>query len=119
FGVCMRISEVASLVGLSSKDLIQEVETLRDELTAAGHKVAKRLTASSGLDDDAVRHVMARIDVRRKEEKRKADEVELAKQREEEERRRREEEERRKREEEERARQAEESRRKADEELER
>jgi translation initiation factor IF-2 len=108
---------VAQTLQLTPKEVIQEVENLRDTLTAQGFKIAKRLTASSSLDDDAVRLLMAEVDIRRRDAQKKVDEEAAAARRAEEEARRREEAERRAREEAERQRQAEEARRKADEAL--
>ncbi|MBX3728973.1 MAG: translation initiation factor IF-2 [Candidatus Sumerlaeia bacterium] len=113
----MRISDLAQILQLTSKEIIQEVENLRDALTNQGFKIAKRLTASSSLDDDAVRLLMAEVDIRRRDAQKKVDEEAAAARRAEEEARRREDGERRAREEAERQRQAEEARRKADEAL--
>ncbi|MCB2154717.1 translation initiation factor IF-2 [bacterium] len=113
----MRISEVASILNLSSKEVIQEVESMRDDLTTQGFKLAKRLTASSGLDEEAVKHVLAHIDLRQQEAKKAEEEAKRLREQEEMERRRAAEAQQRAREEEERKRQAEEARKRADEEL--
>ncbi|MDK2971656.1 MAG: translation initiation factor [Candidatus Sumerlaeota bacterium] len=115
----MRISEIAQILGLNSKEAIQEVEELRDMLTSQGFKLAKRVTASSGLDDDAVRIVLAEVDKRRREAKNLKAQEETARQQAEQEARRKAEAEKRALEDAERLRQAEEARRKADEALER
>ncbi len=113
----MRISQVAEILGMAPKDVIQEIENLRESFTTQGFKLAKRLTASSGVDDDAVRLLMAEIDTRRQEKLREEEESRKAQAREEDEKRRAEEAAKRAREEEERRKVQEEERRKADEKL--
>ncbi|MGF1573798.1 MAG: translation initiation factor IF-2 [Sumerlaeia bacterium] len=93
------------------------MESFRDDLTAQGFKIAKRLTPTSVLADDAVRNVLARLDQNRQAERKEVDEK-AKKEREAEDNRRKEGEiKRRAIEEEQRRKAAEESRRKADEQL--
>jgi len=115
----MRINELAELLKISPKEAMAEVEGLRDKLTAQGHKVAKKLTAASGVDDDAVRIIMVEVDLRHKQAQKALAAEEDARRREEAEKQRAEEAAKRHREEEERRKAADEARRKADAELER
>lgn len=113
----MRINEIAALMNLDEKETIEKVESFRDDLTAQGFKIAKRLTPTSVLKDDAVRNVLARLDETRQEQK-KVDDAKVRQDKEAEENRRKEGEiKRRAIEEEQRRKTAEEARRKADDQL--
>ncbi len=115
----MRISELATLLSLTPKETMAEVEGLRDDLTKQGFKLAKKLTAASGIDENAVRLIMVAVDGRRKQTRQAEQAEEDARLKAEEEARRKAEDEKRQAEMEERRKAAEEARRKADEALER
>jgi len=108
----MQIKQVAELLGVDKKDVIAEVEDHRDEFVSQGHKIAKKLTAASALDEALVRHILANFDRRKQEELKKEKALQDRREREEAERRRAAEQMKRKQEEEERK-QREEAARKA------
>ena len=113
----MRVKEVAELLQVEKDDVIKAIESKRDEFSAQGFKLAKRLTAASALDKTLAAVIVADFDKIRLEQEQASQEAEERRRREEEERRRAAEELARKKEEEERRREEELRRKKADEEL--
>ncbi|CAN5246470.1 hypothetical protein BH09SUM1_BH09SUM1_10480 [soil metagenome] len=84
----MQVKKAAELLGLDNKEIVTEVESRRDEFEAKGYKIAKKLNATSSLEDDLVRDIMANIDIRRQESAVAEKEAEGRRKREEDERRR-------------------------------
>ena len=113
----MKVKEVAELLQVEKDDVIKAIESKREEFSAQGFKLAKRLTAASALDNALAAQIVADFDKIRIEQEQAAEQAEERRRREEEERRRAAEELARKREEEERRQKEEARRRKADEEL--
>jgi len=69
----MRIKEIAEILGVENKEVATVTESLRDDITGQGMKLAKKLTPSSVLSDDAVRMVMAAVDKKKREDKEAAE----------------------------------------------
>jgi translation initiation factor IF-2 len=84
----MQLKEVALLLGTDNKEVIAELEARRDEFTAKGFKVAKKLNAASALDQELAKLVLASFDVRRQESAQAEHAAEERRRREEDERRR-------------------------------
>ncbi|MEQ8822144.1 MAG: translation initiation factor IF-2 [Sumerlaeia bacterium] len=63
----MQIKQVAELLGVEPKQIATEVDNMREDLTAKGFKVPKRVTVASKLEDAAVNFVLAAMDQRKKE----------------------------------------------------
>ena len=84
----MQVKQVAELLGLDNKDVIGEVEALREEFQKKGYKLAKKLNAASSLEEDLVRDLLAAVDVRKQKNAEADKAAEARRHREEEERRR-------------------------------
>jgi len=115
----MRISELAKMLNVPSKELVTEMEHFRSELLDKGLLLPQAPKPSNRLEDDTAREVLAIFDRRRLEAKKAKEEEDIRLKQEEQERALHEEQERLKREEEERHRQEEQQRRLADLELQR
>lgn len=113
----MQIREVADVLGVDKKEVITEVENLRDKFEAAGVKVQKKLTAASALAPEVAAQVMANFDIRAQQVLAQEEKENQRRHREEEERRRAAEELDRKKLEEERLARAEAARKQAEAEL--
>ena len=80
----MQIKEIAGKAAKEHKEVLAVVESKREKLTANGHKMAKKLTPTSKIADDAVRVVLASLDEQQQQisadEQKKAQEATEAKQ---------------------------------------
>ncbi len=113
----MRVSEIAKLLHISSKEFIAALEEMRAELEGKGLLVPSPVKASNTLEEDTACEAMAIFDRRKLESKKAQEEQEEQQRREEHEQALRLEQERLRQQEEERRRQEEEQRRLADLEL--